>query len=67
MIPLSDDGITRECMVCKANTTTFRWSIMGQIKMPLCEQHKDYQPFLSFGPGFLENATMGVKKNDGGE
>lgn len=57
-----------ECFVCGSDTYMYKMSIMGQIKLGLCEEHKHMEPFLSFGPQFLENAIMGMydATEDGG-
>ena len=51
-----------KCLKCGAPTRYFKWSIMGQIKMGLCDTHKHYEPYLSFGPkGIFDHASMGVE------
>ncbi len=59
---LKQSDIEHDCLVCGAKTHTFKWSIMGQIKMGLCKEHADYEPYFSFGPQMFENAKMGVTR-----
>jgi len=49
-----------KCIQCGAETEYFKWSIMGQIKIGLCDAHKHYEPYLSFGPQLFKNTSMGV-------
>lgn len=51
--------ITR-CLVCGQPPTCADKSFMGQIYFGLCDDHKHYTSVLSFGPQFMENATMQV-------
>lgn len=47
-----------QCLACGAPPTCADITPMGQIYYGLCEKHKNLTMALSFGPQFMENATM---------
>lgn len=50
-IPEDDHDRPRHCLECKAQAVYWKWSLMGGIRIGLCEEHKDWTMSMTFSRG----------------
>ena len=48
------------CVQCGTPAVIAKMAPMGHVWVPLCEVHRNYVIALSYGPQFMENASMPI-------